>query len=101
MSARTRLVYFILDPYSDARTPVAALLQDGAETRVVRVVLPPLRPSAQSAVARALADIEALPDFDALPLGAGPYFVMGEPRTLPADVADPGRWVRDYVLRAA
>jgi hypothetical protein len=29
MSARTRLVYFIIDPYSDARAPVAALLQTG------------------------------------------------------------------------
>ena len=101
MSARTRLVYFILDPFSDARTPVAAMLQDGEGTSVVRVVLPLLRPSAQSAVARALADIEAVADFDALPVGAGPYFVMGEPRTLPSDVTDPGRWVLDYVLRAA
>ncbi len=101
MSARTRLVYFIIDPYSDSRTPVAAMLRVGEATTVVRVGLPPLTPSAQSAVACALADIEALPDFDALPIGAGPHFVMGDPRTLPAGVADPGRWVLDYVLRAA
>ncbi|GDX83307.1 hypothetical protein LBMAG42_51180 [Deltaproteobacteria bacterium] len=101
MSARTRLVYFIIDPYSDSRTPVAAILNDGTVTTMVRVRLPPLVPSADAAVARALADIESHPDFDALPIGAGPYFLLGDSRTLPAGVVDPGRWVLDYALRAA
>jgi hypothetical protein len=101
MSARARLVYFILDPYSDARAPVAALLQDDHTTSLVRADAPTLRASAEFAVARALADIEAGRDFDTLPSGAGPHFVMGEPRTLPAGVANPSRWVRDHLLRAA
>ncbi len=101
MTARTRLVYFISDPYSDARLPIAAMLQDGDATGVVRAVVRALPLSAQSAVARALADIEDLHDFEALPIGAGPHFVMGEPRALPAGVVDPRRWVLDNLLRAA
>ena len=101
MSARTRVVYFINDPYSEARTAVAALLQSGDETSVLRAALPKLRPSAESAVARALIDLESDRDFDALPIGAGPHFIMGEPHTLPKGVADPGRWVLDYLLRTA
>ncbi len=101
MSARTRLVYFIIDPYSDARAPVAALLQSDDVTRVVRGAPLRLSPSAQFAVARALTDIEAFHDFDALPMGAGPHFVMGEPHTLPSGVADPRRWVLDHLLRVA
>lgn len=101
MSAQTRLVYFINDPYSEARTAVAALLQAGAETSVLRAALPQLRPSAESAVARALADLEVERNFDALPIGAGPHFVMGEPRALPKGVVDPERWVLDHLLRTA
>lgn len=93
--------YFLLDPYSDARVPIAALLQDGHATSVVRADASNLRASAVFAVARALADIEAGRDFDTLPFGAGPHFVMGEPRTLPAGGADPSRWVRDHLPRAA
>lgn len=40
MSARTRLVYFIIDPYSEVRTPVAAMLKVGEATTVVRVGTP-------------------------------------------------------------
>lgn len=101
MNARTRIVYFINDPYSEARTAVAALLQAGDETRLLRAALPPLRPSAESAVARALTDLESERNFDALPIGAGPHFIMGEPHTLPKGVADPGRWVQEHLLRSA
>jgi hypothetical protein len=101
MSVRTRIVYFVINPYSDARAPVAALIQVADTTRVVRAVMPDLAPSARFAVDHALTDIEALHDFDELPIGAGPQFVMGEPRTLPNDVPDPSRWVLDHVLRAA
>ena len=101
MSARTRIVYFIIDPYSDARAPVAAMLQSGDHTSVVRAPVPVLSASAQYAVTHALTDIEKHHDFDALPIGAGPHFVMGEPRTLPIGVADPSRWVLDHLLGRA
>lgn len=101
MSTRTRVVYFINDPYSEARTAVAALLQAGDETSVLRATLPRLRPSAESVVDRALTDLEREPNFDALPIGAGPHFTMGEPHSLPKGVADPGRWVLDHLLRTA
>ena len=101
MTLRTRVVYFISDPYSDARLPVAAMLQNGDNTGVVRAAAPALKPAAQSAVERALADIEDLHDFDALPIGAGPQFIRGEPRVLPAGVAATRRWVLDNLLRAA
>ena len=101
MSARTRIIYFILDPYSDSRAPVAAMLQSGGHTSVVRAPVPVLSASAQYAVSHALTDIEKHHDFDNLPIGAGPHFVMGESRTLPNGVADPSRWVFDYLLGRA
>lgn len=101
MTTRTRLVYFVIDPYTELRAAVGALLQRGSVTELVRGTLPTLTPSARFAVARGLGDIEAEHDFDTLPIGAGPQFVMGEPRTLPVDITDPGRWVLDHLLRAA
>lgn len=101
MITRTRLVYFVIDPYTELRAAVGALVQRGSVTELVRGVLPTLSPSARFAVAHGLGDIEAEHDFDTLPVGAGPQFVMGEPRTLPGDIADPGRWVADHLLRAA
>lgn len=101
MTTRTRLIYFVIDPYTELRTAVGALLQSGEVTELVRGTLPRLTPSARFAVARGLGDIEAQTDFDTLPIGAGPQFVMGEPRTLPLEIADAGRWVLDHLLRAA
>lgn len=101
MTVRTRVVYFIPDPYSDTRTAVAALVQDGHRTSVLRADRPALRPSAESAVARALTDLELERNFDALPIGAGPHFVMGAPRALPSTVTDPEGWVLQHLLRPA
>lgn len=95
-----RLVYFILDPYTGAREVVAAQVRDGARARVVRAPAPAVPQAARGAVERALADLEAEPTFDALPIGAGPQVVAGEPRPIPA-VSDPAAWVRDVLLRPA
>ena len=100
---RVRLIYYIVDPYADVRAAVAALVDRDGETTLVRAGQLPrsLSASAQAAAERALADVEAAPVFDVLPVGAGPQVVLGPPRTLPAGVADPASWVRDMLLDRA
>ena len=96
-----RLVYYIPDPYTGAREVVAAQVREGSRCRVVRAPAPVLPLAARGAVERALADLEADPSFDALPIGAGPQVIATEPRTIPAAVADPAAWVRDVLLKPA
>lgn len=95
-----RLVYYILDPYTGAREAVAAQVRDGARSSVVRAPAPVVPMAARGAVERVLADLEAEPTFDALPIGVGPQVVATEPRPIPA-VPDPAAWVRDLLLKPA
>ena len=96
-----RLVHYILDPYTGAREGVAAQVREGGRCRVVRVPAPVLPLAVRGAVERALADLEADPGFDALPIGAGPQVIATEPHAIPAAVADPAAWVRNVLLKPA
>ena len=101
MNAAVRLVYYILDPYTGTREVVAAQVREGAQSRVLRAPAPVVPSGALGTVARVLADLEAEPNFDALPIGAGPQVVATEPRAIPASVQDPAAWVRDMLLKPA
>lgn len=96
-----RLVYYILDPYTGAREVVAAQVRERDRSRVVRAPAPVLPLAARGAVARALVGLEAEPNFDALPIGAGPQVVAAEPQAIPAAVPDPAAWVLNVLLRPA
>ena len=96
-----RLVYYILDPYTGAREVVAAQVRDGARSRILRAPAPVVPLAARGAIERALADLEAEPTFDALPIGAGPQVIATEPRAIPEAVQDPAAWVRDVLLKPA
>ncbi len=102
---RFRTIYFLPDPISGARVPIALLLEDGRNVSAIRY---PHIPGAmclggvaeEAAVEMILADIEQRPDFGRLPPSAGPQAFAGEPREVPA-VADARRWVDRAVFGLA
>lgn len=96
-----RLVQYILDPFTGAQQPMAALVSDGRHVRVVRAPPHQLPAVARANVARICMDLEAEPDFTSLPIGAGPQVVLGEVRVLPGTISDVPAWVRDTLLRPA
>lgn len=96
-----RIVSYVVDPYSGERRAMAALVRDEHATRVVRALDPGLPAVAQANAERILLDIEAEPDFDELPRGAGAQAVAGRPFAVPADIDDAVSWVRNVLLSRA
>lgn len=96
-----RLVFYVLDPFTNDRRPVAALVSDAGRVRLIRAPAVGLPARAQATADRALCDIEAEPEFDRLPVGAGPQMVIGEPLLLPPSVVDASAWVRAALLPPA
>lgn len=91
-----RLIYYVLNPFTDDRRPIGALLQaPGGGVRVVRAPHLDLPPRARLNVEHILRDVEAAPSMHALPIGAGPQTVVGEVRHLPPLPIDPADWIRD------
>ena len=96
-----RLVQYVLDPFTGAQQPIAALVSDGHSVRVVRAPVMNLPGAARANIARIWLDLEAEPSFDTLPIGAGPQVIVGEVRILPAAIPDVPAWVRETLLRPA
>jgi hypothetical protein len=104
MSAHYRLIQFMLDPFSGARVPIAALVR-GADGRV-SVARAPHVPGPHcvggratwSAMHMALEDLERASDFDVLPPSVGPHVVLEPGKRVPDSVLDPARWVELSIL---
>lgn len=101
MNAAVRLIFFISDPFTGAREVVAAQVREGKASRVLRAPTPSLPLSARATVSRVLADLEAEPAFEALPVGAGPQVVATEAQAIPETVDEPEQWVWDVLLKPA
>jgi hypothetical protein len=96
-----RLVSYVVDPYTDERVPVAALLSEGGRVQVIRAPDPRVPEVAKANLERILRDIEEAPRMDALPVGAGAHAVVGALLPLNLALADAPAWVRDVLLGRA
>ena len=77
------VVVLFVEPFTDARFPVAMLREGADGVRVQRLTLPKRLDDAQRTVIRhALSDIEAAPSMTKLPDGCGPQIVLAEPTPL-------------------
>lgn len=99
-----RLVHFVPDPFSGARMPVAALVQqESGKVQVARALHLPGsdclgRATAEQAMLMALDSLEGAESFTSLPRSAGPHVMLDLPRAVPEDVPDAVAWVEKQVL---
>ena len=99
-----RIVQFIPDPFSGARVPLAALVSDGKEVRVVRASLIPdadcLGGPRRAALARMIVSaLRGATEVDQLPAAVGPQAVLDKARRVPVPDLDAAEaWVRDHIL---
>lgn len=104
---RYRLIHFVVDPYTDRRVAVAAVVtKTGAKCLVVRLSEIPsaavLGGRAEERIAKMiLGDLPENTVFDRLPDSCGPHAVLGPIRDIPADVEDYGGWIRALLERGA
>ena len=103
MTARFRIVHFVPDPFSGMRVPVAALVQGPQGIRVVRAPHT-LGPSCVGGLATwhnmqgLVQGLDAVKEFDRLPMSMGPHVTLDVQRDVPAQVEDPESWVAKFVL---
>jgi hypothetical protein len=104
MNATYRIVHFVPDPFSGWRVPVAALVQVGAEVRVVPSPMVPGPASLGGRPAAALfrmiaASLSEVRTLDRLPAGAGPQAFLDVARTAPVAGLDAAAaWIASHVL---
>lgn len=104
MSARFRIIHYVPDPFSGARVPIAALVED--KEKRVRVERSPFLPgphcvggrAASSIITMTLDDLRWATSFDVLPPTLGPDIHLDRARPIPESVDDPAQWVVDHVL---
>lgn len=89
-----RLVYYITDPFLDARQPIAALVAVGSGVVLIRAPSPDLPPAARANVDRVLRDLEDAAALDPLPVGAGAQVVGGAVLAAPVSPAEAPAWAR-------
>lgn len=103
MTARFRIVHFVPDPFSGMRVPVAALVQGPKGVQVVRAPHT-AGPSCVGGLATwhnmqgLVAGLEAVKEFDRLPMSLGPHVTLDVQREVPAQVEDPESWVKAFIL---
>jgi hypothetical protein len=95
-----RIVLFSPDPFTEARLPVGALVQEAKGWRLVTATaLPDERnlggPKSAELLRRILRELAKAPTPGP---SLGPHVVLGEARQVPEAVIDPRSWVRDSVL---
>jgi hypothetical protein len=89
-----RLVYYVTDPFLDARQPIAALVAAEHGVVLVRAPSPDLPAAARANVGRVLRDLEDAVALDPLPLGAGAQVVGGAVLAAPVPPGDAPAWAR-------
>jgi hypothetical protein len=103
MTARFRIVHFLPDPFSGMRVPVAALVQRADGVRVVRAPHT-VGPGCVGGLAAwnnmqgLVHGLDAIEEFDRLPMSMGPHVVLDVQREVPALVEDPESWVAKFIL---
>lgn len=103
MTARFRIVHFLPDPFSGMRVPVAALVQGAGGVRVVRAPHT-AGPGCVGGLATwhnmqgLVHGLDAVKEFDRLPMSMGPHVLLDVQREVPALVEDPESWVAKFIL---
>lgn len=103
MKPTYRIVHFVPDPFSGARIPIAALVRlSEGRVAVARSasLLGSHFPSMPTAGVIDLisATLSSATDIYTLPAASGPQAVLGPPAEVPETVADPVRWIENFVL---
>lgn len=101
MNARFRVIHFVPDPFSGGRVPIAALVELGGRVQVAfaESKWERLLPASARLVARLIREsLGTRASFDDLPASSGPHAVLGEVRSVPAEVSEPVQWVRGAIF---
>ena len=96
-----RLVFYVVDPFTDDRRPIAALVGTEGQVVVVRGPLDGLPAIARANAQRVLVDLDAAVALHPLPLGAGAHLVGGEVIEAPVSFEEAPAWVRAALLPQA
>jgi hypothetical protein len=103
MTARFRIVHFVPDPFSGMRVPVAALVLGKSGLRIVRAPHT-AGPGCVGGLATwhnlqgVVHGLDAVRDFDRLPMSLGPHVILDDHREVPERVDDPESWVAKFIL---
>lgn len=89
--AEYRMVLFVPDPFSGARFPIAALVQDAGKVSVVHAPHIPCATclggeNAAAVVQIILSDLVGVTTIDELPESIGPHAMLGDRRGIPNHV---------------
>lgn len=103
MSGRFQIVYYVPDPFTEGRVPVAAIVSDHHGVRIATAAALPgpacVGGHAGWTVLQAILDeLGAVKRFGELPSSIGPQAVLGPARVVPVGVEDLAVWVREHVL---
>lgn len=106
MNARYRVLHFCPDPFSGARWPFAAIVEQNGELRVARAGRLPgpdcLGGERSANLLRWMHDhLGLVAGFDRAPPAFGTSALLDTIMTLPASVGDPVKWLEDNVLPKA
>lgn len=96
-----RLVFYVVDPFSDDRQVIAALVASGQGVTVVRAPVTDLPEAARANAERILRDLDAATTLEPLPFEAGAQVVGGAMLSAPVPPDDAPAWVRRSLLPRA
>ncbi|MBT9556524.1 MAG: hypothetical protein IV100_10865 [Myxococcales bacterium] len=96
-----RLVFYVVDPFADARHVIAALIASDTGVTVVRAPILDLPVAARANVERVLRELDAATTLDPLPFEAGAQVVGGTVLSAPVSPAEAPEWVRLSLLPRA
>jgi hypothetical protein len=96
-----RLVFYVIDPFTDVRQAIAALISTERGVAVVRAPLVTLPVAARANVEHILLDLDAATTLDPLPFEVGAQVVGGAVLFAPVPAAQAPAWVRQALLPSA
>jgi len=103
MRAVFKVVHFAPNPFSGWRVPVGALVRTSDKVQFVASEWLPGPQCLGSEAAHSLVQVVASrlavqPEFERLPIEAGPQMLLAEECAVPQSVEDPAKWVAEAIL---
>lgn len=96
-----RLVFYVVDPFADARHVIGALIATPHGVTLVRAPAVDLPAAARANVERVLRELDAATALDPLPFEAGAHLIGGAVLSAPVPPADAPAWVLHALLPRA
>ncbi len=96
-----RLVFYVVDPFADARVAIGALVAEAGGVTLVRAPAPEVPAAARANVACVLRDLETATTLDPLPFEVGAQVVGGAVLSAPVPPDEAPDWVRRTLLSRA